>query len=322
MNVDPETPQGQLIGSIAAVLSRADEALVTQSNATSIFRSSGQQIDGLASILSVRRNDAQRSTVTVTLSGVPGTLISMGTRASTTNNDLFRLTADAQLAGNGQVSATMESVETGPITAAAGTLINIVDVVSGWEGVTNPSAASLGRPQEQDTLYRRRYFQDLSRNALTPIAAVESAVVEVTGVRGARAFENDTPNPVTQQNVTIPANSIWTAVEGGADLDIAQAIRRSKPAGIPTNGTTTVNAPHPSGFDTPIQFTRVELVEIEVALNITTGPNFPGNGIALIENRILEYVNGTFAIDQEGFFETDGLMIAEDLNRFQIVYTD
>ncbi len=318
LNVDPETPQGQLIGSIALIMSNADEALVRQSNATSIYRSFSQQIDGLASILSISRNAAQRSVVTATLTGVPSTLILAGTRAVTDDNNQFRLINDVQLPGSGAITATMESVEVGPIPAPAGSLTHIVDVVPGWETVTNASDATLGRPQEIDTLYRRRYFQALSRNALTPIAATESAVSDVTGVSSVLARENDTAAPVMVKNITIPANSIWVAVEGGADNDIGSAIRSSKTAGIPTDGTTTVNVPHPRGFDTPIKFTRVRLVSIEVELDISTGPAFPGNGINLIKDRIIEYVTGIFPISQEGFFETDGLLIAEDLNKFRL----
>lgn len=318
LNVDPETPQGQLIGDIALQLSNADEALVRASNATSIFRSTGQQVDGLASILSIGRVDAERSQVTVTMNGVAGTLIPSGTRARTDAGDLFALQADVQLDGTGTVSTTMFSVETGNIPALPGTLVNVVDVVPGWETITNAANATPGRIRETDLPYRRRYFTQLFQNATTPIEAVRSAVAGVTGVERVLARENDTSVPVTVQNITIPGHTIYTVVEGGADNDIADQIRFRKPAGIPTDGTTVVNSVHPAGFDTPIRFTRVDVVNIEVDITIQTQPDFPGNGVTLIEDRIIEYINGSFAIDQEGFFETDGLQIAEELNQFRL----
>ncbi len=318
LNVDPETPQGQLIGLLALRFAESDEAVVNVGNATSIFRANGQQIDNLATILRVRRSDAQRSQVTVTITGVPSTLVESGTRASTTSGDLFIFDDDVQIPASGTINATMFSVETGAIAAAAGTLINIVDVVPGWETITNAAAATPGRNQQNDPTYRTDYFDRVGRNALVIVEAIAAVIAEVEGVTDQQVFENDTAAPVTVQNVTLPANSILSIVEGGADLDIAQAIRMSKTIGIPTTGTTTVDAPHPAGFNTPISFTRVGLVPLDINMTIQAGAGFPANGLNLIKERITQYFAGTMPIENQQLFENDGLQIGETLNLFRL----
>lgn len=318
LNVDAETPQGQLIGAIALAFSVADETVVKSANSTSIFKGFGQQLDALASIINVERIGAQRSQVTVDLAGTPALLIPAGTRAATDAGDLFVLDDDVQLSGGGTASATMFSVETGAIPALAATLTNVVDVVPGWETINNVADASLGRDAEIDTTYRKSYFNRLFKNALTPVASIKAAIAGVEGVSDVEVFENDTDTPVTVQNVTIPAHTIAAIVEGGADLEIGTAIRESKTTGIPTDGTTSVDVPHPAGFDTPIEFTRVDLLAIEVDLTITINSGFPPSGLNLLKDRIVEYISGDLPTLNDELFETDGLQISETLHQFRL----
>jgi len=311
-DVSTETPQGQVIGLLALIFSEADEAIVKTSNGTSIFRACGQQLDGLTAILSTLRDDAERSQVTVTLTGVPSTVIPAGSRARSVNNDLFVLDDDVQLDGTGTATATMFSVETGIVSALAGEISNIVDVVPGWETVNNAAAASLGQSREVDQLLVQRYFRELFRNATSVIRSVEGLVSALEGVTDVIARENDTPNPIILQNVTIPPHSIAVVVEGGGNTEIAEAIVLRKTGGTGTTGTTSVTLPdRPSGI--PITFFRPTPIEILVNINVSLTPDVVGNVQALINERLMNYVNGNFIVDTEGFFETDGLNIAETL---------
>ena len=59
LNLEPETPQGQLIGVLAVTLAEADEALVAVANGVSRDRALGIQLDDLGSLLGVPRLEGE-----------------------------------------------------------------------------------------------------------------------------------------------------------------------------------------------------------------------------------------------------------------------
>jgi len=312
LDVSSETPQGQLIGIIAFSLTQTDEGLVSAYSATSIFAGFGQQLDALFSTLGVPRNAAQRSVVNVDLTGVATTLIPAGTRAKTINGDEFRLIEDAQLDGSGNLSTSMESVVTGAIPAEIGELTSIVDIVVGWETITNPTAAVLGVPEETDSDYRARYQRELSKNAIAPIESIVGRVSTVTGVSDVAAGENDTSAPLAVNGVTIPPHSVAVVVEGGTDQEIAEQIQIAKTGGTGTDGDVTVPITYTGGM-IDIKFYRSTDIPFELDLNVTFSPTAPGNAVALIKERIEEYVNGSLEGFDQNIFETDGINIGETL---------
>ena len=114
--VDPETPQGEIIGVMALSLAEVDENVVSQSNALSVSNASGFQQDDLGSIIGQRRVPATYSTVTATLMGTVGTVIPADTRAATTDGDEFETLASVTIVVGG-VDASMRAVESGAIPA-------------------------------------------------------------------------------------------------------------------------------------------------------------------------------------------------------------
>ena len=95
--------------------------------------------------------------MTATLTGVSGTGVATGSRAKTMSGAEFQSTSDVTLQPSPGVSVEMESVDTGPVAAAAGTLTEIVTVIPGWETITNPSAAVPGTNRQGDPDYRSTY---------------------------------------------------------------------------------------------------------------------------------------------------------------------
>jgi uncharacterized phage protein gp47/JayE len=211
----------------------------------------------------------------------------------------------------------MFSVETGPVPALAGTLTQIVDVVPGWETVTNAADAQPGAAQETDAPYRTKYFQELFKNALSVTDSVSARVREVEGVVDVIARENDTNATITVQNIDINPHSYAVVVDGGADQQIAEAIYFGKTGGTGTTGTTAVTI-QPNGFDQTLRFFRVREIPLQVDISIRLGPDFPGNGLTLLKERIQEYIAGPFGVTDGGYFETDGVRIAETLDKFRL----
>lgn len=91
----------------------------------------------------------------------------------------------------------------------------------------------------------------------------------------------------------LPPKSFEVIIEGGSDLDVAEKIWETKPAGIQTFGNTSVNITDSQGFTQVINFTRAIAKYISVNVEIVLNPQetFPSNGLSMIANSILAYGN-------------------------------
>ena len=296
LDLAPETAQGQLIGGESAILVELDEAIVAVSNGLSVSRALRSQLVDAVSFLRIIPRLATRSTATVTLSGAEHTVISSGSRISGAGGALWRLTAIASIPAAGTVDAAVEAVDAGPKTAAADTLTRIVDVVSGWDSVTNAAAATAGVAEETTEEFRRRYARHTGRLAHGSLAAIEAAVLEVASVTDCLVRDNATNASVTVQGQAIAARSLFVAVRGGADADIARAIADFKPGGTPTVGATSVDVPvlDAGGIEVDtveINFQSVTDIPVTVAVPISIRAGFPGDGVQQIQRGVAAYVN-------------------------------
>ena len=228
-----QTPQGQLAGIIAVLQARIGEALVALSNATSVDDAVGTQLDTLGSLLDVLRDTASRSRVTATLTGVSGTGVTAGSRAKTTAGAEFRTLAAVVLAPSPGVTVDMEAVETGAIEAAAGTLTEIVTVVSGWETITNASAAVVGNTRQADPAYRTSYRARTARRSIGAMDSLRGALDEALAGKY-EAFENRTASANVIQEWHFDPHAILAIAQSGSDGDIRRAVENYRGMGAPT----------------------------------------------------------------------------------------
>ena len=313
VNLQAESPQGQHVGISSVAWANADEVVVSVAEGMNPNTAVGRQLDAMFGIMLVERIEGERSIVTVTLTGAVGTIIEQGRRARTSDGAVFSLDARVIIGVTGSEDATMRSVENGPIVALAGGLNVIVDAVTGWTGVTNALAAQLGRNEEGDFGYRRRYNSVVAHNGRGSIEHIEAHLRSIEGVTDARVVDNDSRSDVTVQSIALPAGSVLSIVEGGADSDVAEAILRSKSVGISTVGTQSVVVAHANFQQTTVNFMRVENEPISVSVTSVTNDRFPTDGEALMKQRLVDWVGGDFQ-ERAGYFETEGLRIGETLD--------
>ena len=318
LNLNSETPQGQLAGLLALVCAEIEELAVHVASGLNLFTSSGKQIDDYGTLLNVPRIEGERSSVSVTLTGTSGIQIPEGSKAKTSDNGaLFALIADVSIGATGSATGTMKSVELGPIPADVGKLTTIVDAVSGWTAVTNSAAAILGKGVEKDAEYCRRYINEVGTHASESLEALKARVLQVEGVKDCLVRDNSTSSATTVQSISIPAKSVLTIVDGGTDADVAKTISDVKPAGIPTTGTTTVQVPHSEGFNISISFTKVSELAIKVSITTALKTGFPGNGLSLIRQRVVDWIKGEWQASSNDF-DISGLSIGESLDEIRL----
>lgn len=298
----PDTPQGVLI--TAEVLARDavarnNAALANQINPD---LAGGVFLDAIWALTGGARIAASRSIVTgVVLGGVPNTIVPAGSQARVgETGPVFETTGTVQIGSGGTTTATFQSVDYGAIAAPAGELDRIVSGVLGWETVTNPNPATLGREEESDLAARRRRRATLALQTVALPEAIVSGLFDLDGVRSVLFRENVTDAPLVIEDQTLDPHSIFVCVAGGTDADVAAELLARKSLGAGWNGTTVVNVVEPvSGQEYEVKFQRPEAVPIYASVTVRQGAEI-SDPVALVRSAIVSYANGEME-GQEGF---------------------
>jgi uncharacterized phage protein gp47/JayE len=295
INIDPQSPLGQIIGISSDLLSVLWELAEAIYDSASPNKAEGSSLDDVASITNLTRLAATKSTVTGRISGTNGTIIPVGFVASVTGNPLSRFaTIESGTIAGGYVDLAFEAEETGPTQAPAASLAVIETPVSGADSVTNALDADVGRDTETDSEFRIRRLTRLQKSGTAAIEGIRNALRDLDGVIQAAVYENVT---MSTDIYGRPAKSIECIVSGGDDAEIAQAIFDSKAAGIQAYGEETEVVTDSQGVSHSIGFTRPEEKDIYMIINITPntdpeeGDVYPVDGDDLVKAAVILYAD-------------------------------
>ena len=308
----PNTPQGVLITAEVAARSNVLQNNATVANQINPNLAGGVFLDAIWALTGGQRLSATYSVIPgVHLIGLPGTLIPAGAQASLADGTLFASVSPVTLdvSGNGYVD--FQATETGPIAANVGALTQIVTAVLGWDQITNPTAATVGRSEESDLAARLRRKNTLSLQNVALSEAVTSALYDTPNVRSLTYRENYTNAAATIDGIYLVASSVWACVDGGTDADIAAALLKHKSIGANWNGATTVNTTDPaSGQVYPVKFDRPtdKPVKMRVTVrNLSSLADVP----AAVRAAIVAYAAGL----QEG---EPGFVVGASVSSFEL----
>lgn len=234
-----------VFGVMAAVLSvrlgGLSEALQAVYDARDINNAQGAQLDAVGLLQRVIRNEATHSVATVTLSGDPFTVIPAGRRVEGGGVDgraRWATIEDVTLDSGGDGSVQVEAEDAGPTEADAGTIDAIVDLVTGWDTVTNAAAAEPGRERETDAAYRLRIVQRAAESAAA--AALRARLRELDYLEAVLVLENDTSAAASVLGVTVDPRAVavvlYPSTLTPAQMEeVASVIYRHVPMGISTS---------------------------------------------------------------------------------------
>jgi hypothetical protein len=292
-NMEPETPQGQLSSSDAAIIADCYDQFCYLSSMMDPKYNMGRWQDGIARIYFLTRKPAQATVVVATCSGATGVIIPVGALAEASDNNLFICTIGGTIGGGGTVDCTFECISTGAIACGVGSLNRIYQTLPNWDSIYNSSDGILGSEVESRAAFEIRRAQSVAVNAIGTLPSIRAAVLQVPGVLDCYVLDNPTAASVTTGGVTIPAYSIYTCVAGGDSLAVATAIWTKKPPGSPYAGTNTVtvtddnsdyNLPYPTYT---VKFTPATPTAIKFLVTVTNNATVPVDAPAKIQAAII-----------------------------------
>ena len=262
--ITPDSQDGQLLAIVAKALKDTNDMAIATYNAYSPATAQGAALSSNVKINGIARAVASTSSVVVTIGGSVGAIILGGVISDAANNR-WNLPASVTIPLAGAINVTAMAASLGAIVAAPGALNLIVTPSLGWQTVTNPSAASVGAPIETDAALRQRQTIAVIAPSRTVLDGIKAAVLALTGVTQAQAYENDTNTTDTNG---LPPHSIALVVSGGTVLSIATTISTKKTPGAYTYGNISQTVLSVYGIPGIIRYFATTLVPVKASITI------------------------------------------------------
>lgn len=288
LNESPATPQGQLVAALAAMQGAANDLFAQYVNQVDPAFASGRMQDAIGRIYFLSRLGPQSTVVSATCTGSAGTIIPAGSLAQAADGEIYQSLGQATIPETGSVNVQFAAINTGPISCPEGTLTTIYRIVPGWDSINNAADGVVGRDAESRAAFEARRLQSVALNAVGILPSIRAALLQVSGVIDAYVTENPTASSATIGGKSIGARSLYVAVQGGADADVARAIWRKKPPGCGYTGNTTVTVKDTSsGYEVPypsydVTFQRPAALPIHFAVTLANNGLVPSDATAQI----------------------------------------
>lgn len=320
LNLDPNTPQGQLITAEVLARNGVIRNNVQLANQLNPNQATGTFLRAIGGLMGINDTPMSRSVcLGVEITGAPLTLFPSGAVATNPDGAEFISIDPIMLDASGEGVVNFQAVQVGPIEALAHTL-QPAQAIPGWSRADNPTDATLGSAALTDYQFRIFRQQALANQANNSVAATYSKLAFVPGVKSVTVRDNDASTAQTVDGVAMEANSLWVCVndDGGLDTDIAQVLLACKAPGckwsLSTNAsgsprTVAVVEPN-SGQTYTVKFVRSIPVPVFTRIYVKNVSTMADLSTAVV-NAILAYVAGQTENDP-------GLVVGADVSPFEI----
>ncbi|WP_369586206.1 baseplate J/gp47 family protein [Kingella oralis] len=273
LNLNLETPQGQLASSLAAVIADKNNVIAELVNQIHPEYAEGVMQDAIAQIYFLQRKHATDSAVVCEFVGLPGTQIPQGFIVQDAAGNQWALQQEIGIPIGGKVNGTL--IAAGQIEAHAHSVNVVYQALVGLDRVDNPHPAVPGRAEESRAEFAERRRRSVAINAHGTPQAVYANVFALDGVRDVYVIDNPKGQNVQAgaTNYTLKPHSIYVAAVGGDDTAVAEAVLRYAGSGCDFNGNTEItvydhsyNDPKPAyqvAFMRPVELSVYFRIKIE-----------------------------------------------------------
>lgn len=320
LNLDPNTPQGQLITTEVTARNGVIRNNALMANQLNPNNSQGTFLRAVGALMGISDTPVSRSiAANCTLTGTPNLFIPAGSRAKNQTGAYFVSINDVTLSGAGTGTMTFQAVDPGAIAAPANTLVP-AEAITGWSGMDNPTDATLGSVELNDYQFRLFRQNALSNQSQNCVEAIKSKVSMLPGITS--CVVRDNPNDVqsTIDGIVLPPNAIWVCVndDGGVSSDIALTLLKTKSPGAPWSASLnsagtpfTVQVPDPTtGQLYTVIFVRSLPLTVYTQVTVKNNTTMADLSSA-VEDAILAYAQGQLPNEP-------GLVIGAHVSPFEI----
>ena len=236
----------------------------------------GARLDSIMSLVGIYRKQATQTRVNVLCELDALITLPANTRVNSTNipDIIFYLKNEFTSESAGYYLLEFLCENYGAIPIFANQINNIVDSITGFNGVVNPTDGILGSAIETDTemLKRRNNVVNIGSGSLL---AIQTAILQINGVKSCTILENNTSEILNQ----IPPFSYECIIDDGNNTNnngvIADTIFQKTPVGGgQTYGSISVNVDFNSNTQTKvIKFSRPDLINYYLDIDVFLGSN-------------------------------------------------
>lgn len=284
-DTSPNTVIGQISQELTLLWQNMYAEMVQLFNSYSILNAEGLFLDLIAKNFNITRKPGQFTTISVLCTGANGIILPQGMEIEGNKGDRYFLTLPVMIE-NGTATGIFQAQSYGPFVPSPGTVTKIVSSVSGLDSVRNTSGGNNpGRYVETDAEFRKRIPKEVYATSSSTYTAMMVEIARVS--KNFVLLENDSSEPKTIQNVSVSPNTVALISQDGSDIDLANALYRSKAVGINTQGDVSVAMP-----STIIRFSRPQEVTVTFSVTIKISlSEQPPNVVKLIKDTILDFMS-------------------------------
>lgn len=236
INIDQNTPDGQLIGILAKLDADIQEQLVAIYNSFDPDAAVGQSLHKLIKLSGLTRNPATRSTVTLSMVLSKTVVFPSDYTVKDTVGQEWVIALDQTLTA-GTHSVDFYAKEWGDISSGVGTITEPVTIIDGVTSFSNPLSSVSGSNEEDDVSLRVRRRRSVEKPSFSTIGGLIARLLDIDGVSDAKVYENRTS--VYDATRAINPHTIWCIVDGGLTSTIAEAVIKEKTAGVDYKGVVS-----------------------------------------------------------------------------------
>lgn len=297
--VTPSTPQAYLADNLTANITDSNAAIAFMLAMVDPATSEGRYQDGIGRIYFFNRLGATSSVVQAQCVGQPGVTMPAGQMAEDDDQNIWVSDNAATFDSGGLATVQFSCATKGAVLLGIGALTKIARMFSGWDAITNLVPAISGNEVESRASFEQRRQESVAKNGRGTPPAIRAEVWGVDGVLDVFVYDNFTnaPLPYGSTNYEIAPHSIYVAVVGGANDEIAQAIWRKKDGGCDLNGNTEVIVEDKEEYLFPypqykIKFNRPDQANIKFAVTLANSTALPSSIVDDVKAAIIATFTG------------------------------
>ena len=298
LDIEPSTPQGQIITFITELFTKAQTDILEFANVI-LNGGTGIWLDAYCkTYYGIIRKTASKGSVTALISGTIDTIIPAGFTAKSGDYE-FETISEYIIASGGNVYAELFAKDDGDFCVNIDTLTTIITPVTGVERITNPYESVAGSDIETDNELRLRATNSLTYRATSIFDGMLAQILQLAGVSKIAGKENNTKNSVSYKGIMLEPNSIAVVCKGGDLKQIGKVILENKTVGAYVQGDIEIPVYEEISKQTyTMRIYRPTQKQLKAELKVITNNLTTQDYTAQLQEQIINIIN-SYKINDE-----------------------